>query len=174
MKYLLLITLVATSLSVTGQKLLEDKKDEFTGLQVKETSVEKLAHPLKMSGFAYNFAVRKVDAHYYFNLRMMSLNGEVFAIRKDSKFMLKLKNDSVITLLAPSFEVSGKGEAGSGLSAGNAQGVSIYYPITKDEISLIHASEIVKIRVYTSGGFTDQDIKEAGSKKIKAAFTLLQ
>lgn len=174
MKHLLLIALTAIYLPATAQKLAEDEKDEFTGLQVKETSVEKLAHPFKMSGFSYNFAVKKVDDRYYFNLRMMSLNGEVFAIRKDSKFMLRLKNDSVITLLSPSFEVSGKGEAGSGLSASSAQGVSIYYPITKQEISLINASEITKIRVYTSDGFTEQDIKEAGSKKVKAAFSLLQ
>jgi hypothetical protein len=165
--------LLMLSFSATAQKLTTNETDEFTRNQVKETSVEKLAHPFKMSGFAYNFSAKRINDNYYFNLRMMSLNKEVFAIRKDSKLMIRLKNDSIITLLAPSFEVSGTGKAGSGLSAGSAEGTSVYYPISRDEIDLLLSSEIVKLRVYTSEGYTEQDIKEAGSKKVKECFRLV-
>lgn len=168
-----ILPLLILSISVNAQKVTTDKKDQFTGLAVKETSVEQLAHPLKMNGFAYNFSTKKVDDKYYFNLRMMSLNKEVFAINKDSKLMILLKNDSVITLLAPSFVISGKGKAGSGLSAGNAEGLSIDYLISKEEIELLASSDIAKIRVYTSDGYTEQDIKETASKKVKKAFSLI-
>lgn len=174
MKYFILISLIAVNLPATAQKLVQNSKDEFTGNQIKETSVEKLAHPLKMNGFAYNFSVKRVNDTYFLNLRMMSLNKSVFAIREDSKLMIKLKNDSVITLFAAEFNVSGKGGAGSGLSAGNAEGTSVYYPISNEQIELILQSDISKIRVYTSDGFTEQDIKVAGGRKVKAAFSLLQ
>jgi hypothetical protein len=168
-----IIPLLLLSLSVQAQKVTTDKKDEFTGTEVKETSVEKLAHPVKMSGFAYNFSTKKINGQYFLNLRMMSLNKQVFAIRKDSKLMLLLKNDSIITLLAPEFEVSGKGKAGSGLSAQNAEGLRMNYPISEEEIAMILRSDIHKIRVYTSDGYTEQEIKEAGSEKVKKAFGLL-
>jgi hypothetical protein len=167
------IPLLFLSLSVHAQKVITDKKDEFTGNIVRETSVEKLAHPVKMSGFAYNFSAKKVNGHYFLDLRMMSLNKQVFAIRKESKLMLLLKNDSVITLLASDFEVSGKGKAGSGLSAQNAEGLRMNYPISEEEIAMILRSDIHKIRVYTSDGYTEQEIKEAGSEKVKKAFGLL-
>jgi hypothetical protein len=162
------------TVSATGQRLIVNKKDEFTGNHVKETSVEKLAHPFKMNGFAYNFSAKRVNETFFLNLHMMSLNKEVFAVRKDSRLMIRLKNDSVVTLFATEFDISGRGKAGSGLSSGNAEGASIYYPISADQIKDITESDIVKIRVYTTDGFTEQGIKKNGSEKVKKAFNLLQ
>jgi hypothetical protein len=167
----LLIPLLLISVSSFAQKLTENKRDDFTNKGIKQTSVEKLARSSKMSGFSYDFSIRKVDSTYLFNVRMMSFG--VYSIAKYDKFLIKLKNDSIITLYNPEYEISGRGRGSSGLSGSNTQGTSIYYPITVDQINQILQSDITKIRVYTTEGYSEEDVKESASDKVKAAFKLV-
>lgn len=172
MKLLLPLFLLICS-NAFAQKLVTNKTDEFTGKKVKETSIETLAKPLKMSGFTYTFAMKKVDENLYLNLRLMSLSNSVFSIKDGSVLSLKMDNDSVINLSNPEYTISKRGGAGAGLTSGNSEGVSLYFLISNENIELLKVHKIVKVRVYTTNGYTDQDIKAAADKKVKDALKLV-
>lgn len=172
MKPLLPLLLLLCS-SAFAQKLITDKTDEFTGKKVKETSVENLAQPFKMSGFAYKFSFKKVDDNLYFNVRIMSLSNSVFAIKDGEVLMLKMK-DTVVRLSNTDYVISKRGGAGgTGLSSGNSEGVSLYFPLTKESAELIKSKAIVKVRLYTTDGYSEQDVKAASDKRVKDALNLV-
>jgi hypothetical protein len=172
MKYLLPLFILICS-TTYGQKLVTDKTDEFTGARVKETSIENLAKPFKMSGFAYTFAFRKIDDKIYFNLRLMSMSNSVFSIKDGEILSLKLDNDSIINLSNGEYAISKRGGAGSGLSSGSSQGVSLLFPLSINSIDLLKTRPIVKVRIYTTDGYSEQEIKSSASKRVIDALTLL-
>lgn len=155
-----------------SQKIVTDKKDEFTGNSVKETSVENLAQPLKMSGYSYKFSFKKINENIYLGLRIMSLSNSVFAIKDGEVLMLKTE-DTVITLSNTKYEISSRGGAGSGLSSGSSHGVTLYFPLDNEAIQTIKSKMIIKLRLYTTDGYSEQDIKAAADKKVKTAINLI-
>lgn len=171
MKPLLPLFLLVCS-TAFSQKIVTDKKDEFTSNTVKETSVENLAQPLKMSGYSYKFTFKKVNENVYLGLRIMSLSNSVFAIKDGEVLMLKTE-DTVITLSNLKYEISSRGGAGSGLSSGNSQGVTLYFPLNKEAVDTIKSKSINKLRLYTTDGYSEQDIKAAADKKVKVALDLI-
>lgn len=169
----LLLPLLLFYSTAFAQKLVTDKTDEFTGKRVKETSIENLAQPFKMSGFAYKFTFRKVNNNLYFNLRIMSLSNSVFAVKDGEVLMLKTA-DTVIKLTNNEYTISKKGgSAGGGLSSAGSEGVSLYFPLNNESIELIKNKPIVKVRLYTTDGYTEQEIKSAADKRVKEALSLI-
>jgi hypothetical protein len=152
-----------------AQKLITDKTDEFTGKKVKETSVENLAQPL--SGIAYRFSFKKIDDNVYFNLRVIS-HGSVFAIKDGEVLMLKTA-DSVIKLSNTEYVISKKGGAGGGLSSSYSEGVSLYFRLNNESVELIKSKAIIKVRLYTTDGYTEQDVKASADKRVKDALALV-
>lgn len=169
---LLLPLLLIVSTNSFSQKLVTNKTDEFTGKKVKETSVETLARPFKMSGFAYTFSFKKVDDNLYFNLRAMSLSNSVFAIKDGEVLMLKTA-DTVLKLSNVEYTISKKGGAGGGLSSGGTEGVSLYFLLNSEAVELIKNKPILKVRLYTTEGYTEQDVKSASDKRVKDALGLI-
>lgn len=168
MKPLLPLLLLLCS-NVFAQKLITDKTDEFTGNKVKETSVENLAQPL--SGIAYRFSFRKINDKLYFNLRVIS-HGSVFAIKDGEVLMLKTA-DSVIKLSNTEYAISKKGGAGGGLSSSYSEGVSLYFKLDNESIELIKSKPIIKVRLYTTDGYAEQDVKASADKRVKDALALV-
>jgi hypothetical protein len=171
MKLILPILLLVCT-TAFAQKLVTNKTDEFTGNSVKETSVENLAQPLKMSGYSYKFSFKKINENVYLGLRIMSLSNSVFAIKDGEVLMLKTE-DTVITLSNSKYEISSRGGAGGGLSSSNSQGVTLYFSLNKDAVDTLKSKSINKLRLYTTDGYSEQDIKPAADKKVKAALNLI-
>lgn len=165
----LLLPLLLLCSTTFAQKLITNKTDEFTGKKIKETSVENLAQPL--SGFSYRFSFKKINDNVYFNLRIMS-HGSVFAI-KDGEVLLLKTADSVIKLSNTEYSISKKGGAGGGLSSGYSEGVSLYFPLNNEAIETIKSKPIVKMRLYTTDGYSEQDVKAAADKRVKQAIALV-
>jgi hypothetical protein len=165
----LLLPLLFFCSTAFAQKLITDKTDEFTGKKVKETSVENLAQPL--SGIAYRFSFKKIDDNVYFNLRVIS-HGSVFAIKDGEVSMLKTA-DSVIKLSNTEYVISKKGGAGGGLSSSYSEGVSLYFRLNNESVELIKSKAIIKVRLYTTDGYTEQDVKASADKRVKDALALV-
>jgi pimeloyl-CoA synthetase len=169
----LLLPLLLFCSTAFAQKLITDKTDEFTHHKVKETSIEILAHPFKMSGFSYDFRFKKVDEDVYLNLRIMLMSNSVFAIKDGRVLLLKMQNDSVIELKNSDYTISKRGAAGNGLSASNCEGASLYFSLSKEDIEMIKNNKIIKVRLYTTDGYTEQDVKAAADKRVKDALALV-
>lgn len=165
----LLLPLLLFCSTAFAQKLITDKTDEFTGKRIKETSVENLAQPL--SGFSYRFSFKKINDNVYFNLKVIS-HGSVFAIKDGEVLMLKTA-DSVIKLSNTEYTISKKGGAGGGLSSSYSEGVSLYFRLDNEAIGIIKTKPIVKVRLYTTDGYTEQDVKAAADKRVKNALALV-
>lgn len=169
----LLPLLLLVCLNSFAQKLVTDKTDEFTGKKVKETSIENLAQPFKMSGFAYKFSFKKIDDNLYFNVRIMSLSNSMFAI-KDGEVLYLKTADTVIKLSNVEYLISKRGGAGGGgLSSSASEGVSLYFPLNNESVEIIKSKPILKVRLYTTDGYTEQDVKAAADKRVKDALKLV-
>lgn len=169
---LLLPLLILICSTAFGQHLVTNSTDEFTGKKIKETSVENLAQPFKMGGFAYKFSFKRVNDNMYFNLRVMSLSNSVFAIKDGEVLMLKTA-DTVLKLSNTDYAISKKGGAGSGVFSSGSEGVSLYFPFNNEMVEMIKNKPIIKLRLYTTDGFSEQDIREAAAKKVKDALALI-
>lgn len=169
----LLPLLLLLCLNSFAQKLVTNKKDEFTGRYVKETSVEILSHPFKMSGYSYDFRFKSVDTDIYLNLKIMSISNSVFAIKDGNVLMLKMGNDSILKLSNSEYTISQSGKGASGIVGSACQGVSLYFPLSKEDIETIKNTKIVKVRLYTTDGYTEQVVKAVADKRVKDALKLV-
>lgn len=158
MKYTILFLL----LPVFGQaqKLAEDKKDEFTGAVVKRTRWEQFSGKLKH--FSYIRASR-IDNSFFIGYKL-SLSNHVFGVSKDAKLMLKLADSSVITATAIESQVTCKGCGAINIMGGTGPGMNMEYSLPADKFLDLLKSKVVKVRVYTTDGYSEAEIKEGNAE----------
>lgn len=155
MKAIFLLLFLLPQIGIS-QELIENKTDEFTKSKILRTSWE----PLTRTQTLYSFTqVAKINDNIYLRLKY-TIPHIVFSIREDDHVMLKLANDSIIKLPYPKSQVSCRGCGVNGLSMSNHDGVDISFLIDPDLAKLLSQNLIVKIRVYTTKGYTEEDVKE--------------
>ena len=167
---LIILILLAGVISKSfGQKIEENKTDDFTGKTVKRTSWESLFS--SSDGIAH-FRISEVGSDEIIDLKLM-LGGKVFSIEKDGEMMLKLDDGEVITLANYQSAISSKGAGATGMNGSGAEGVQVTYPMTKDQVSLLKAHKVVKVRIVYTDGALDSDVSDKNGTKIQACFNLL-
>lgn len=160
-----------------GQKIEENKYDEFTDNSVMRTSWEDLCtenHVLK-SSFNMFYRISRINDHYYFDVKLGLDN--VFSISDKDMLMLKLENDFIIKLENTKYKISEKGGAFTGKFSQQymapKQGVYIHYMISKEQLDLISKYSLTKIRVYTTDGYYEKDVKMKNYNKFKKSIGLI-
>jgi hypothetical protein len=174
MKKLLQITLAAIfvifSLQTTrAQTLEENKTDDFTNNKVKRTSWETVNETMSFSAY---FRISQINSDTFFDLKLM-IGGKVFSVKKDQELMFKLENGEVVKLANLEYTITCKGCGARGFIGSAAEGAKMSYLIDKDQLEKLKTSKVVKLRIYTSDGYVENDIKEKNSKKIQTAILLL-
>jgi len=114
----------------------------------------------------------RIDSVCYANLRL-SINGKVIAVEDGGKLMLKLANDSIITLYNNEYSVSRKGNASFGFMGSGVEGVNLFFPIPTEYYPILTTRKIIKIRLYTTGGYADQEIGDGAAVAFLDTFKLL-
>ena len=160
MKKLMLIFLLCP-LIASAQKIVEDKVDEFTKKHVKRSSWENFGFS---SGFSGYTRVEKIDGTIWLNLRFMT--GGVVAMKDGAKFMLMTKTDSVITLYNNTYEISCSGCGAIGLVGSAAQGLNVSFMLPESKIVYLIQNGLKKIRLYTTDGYVEREIKEKHVKSL--------
>ena len=166
-KLLTIILLIGFSIQVKGQKLVENKVDEFTGNQIKRTSWVTTSIGYSRT----NFGISKINNNFYLNLKM--LKGGVFSIAKGANIMFKLTNEEIITLSNNNYEITCTGCGAIGFVGSAAQGINTSYDITTEQLTKLKNIGIKKIRIYTSDGYLEDDLKSKHDRKIKKAISLI-
>lgn len=97
----------------------------------------------------------------------------VFAIDEGDLLMLKLDNGDVVKLECPEYTTTCAGCGSKGFLGSSAQGINVFYPLYKEDVEMILASRVDKVRVHTSDGYLDDTVKDDGAKKLQKALRLL-
>lgn len=164
--FLLLMTAFAISY---GQKLEENKVDDFTKSTIKRTSWETLNSTMKFTAF---FRVSKINDAEYFDLKLMMLN-KIFSITEGQEIMFKFDDDEILTLKNSKTAVTCTGCGARGFSGSAAPGISVSYQMNKEQKALLATKKITKIRIYTSDGYIENDLKEKFDESIKKSVVLV-
>lgn len=156
MKFILFL-LIFLPFSITAQRLVENKVDDFTKKAVKKTSWETICR--KGSFWTYAQA-SKVDSFRYLRFKIMS-NYDVYSVNENDELMLKLDNDSIITLKCLKYTISCRGCGSIGLVGSAAPGIEVIFSLNDPEYETLLHRKVVKMRLYTSKGYMEADMKES-------------
>lgn len=164
----LLILLLLPALC-RGQKIAENKIDEFTKHHVVRTEWELLD---RSDGFYTHVRISNIDNSIFLNLRWIH-NGEVGAVTEGTRIMLKMANDSIITLQTLKSVVSCRGCGAVGFAGSTGYGYDLACALSAEELAALSSLTIKKIRIYLSEGYEEHEIKEKNSQAIKNQILLI-
>jgi hypothetical protein len=167
---IILILLTGIITKSFGQKLEESHTDDFTGKTVKRTSWETLSSSMSTMSNAH-FRISLVGDFETFDMKLMM--NKVFSIDKDAQLMLKLDDGEVVTLQNLEYQITCKGCGATGFAGSEAEGIEVRYPLSKEQIIILKAHKVVKVRTTTNDGYFDNDIKDKNASKIQACLNLL-
>jgi hypothetical protein len=153
-----------------GQKLKENKVDEFTGRIIKSTSLEYIVNEQPMFGnpFIFGIQIERIDSLIVLKAELQ-LRG-VFSIRKDQDLMFKLEEGKMVTLKNNEYVISER--------YGDRQIAHINYVIGyinegSETLELMKNYKVAKLRIYTSDGYIDKEIKEKNQDIIKKCIEIV-
>ncbi|WP_312208265.1 hypothetical protein [Empedobacter sp.] len=168
----IIIYLFFISSFINAQESEKNYKDEFTGDNIKRSSWEFLNNA--SNGFTAKFRLSNIENLYYLDLKMMigTSSPKVFSIHEGDKLMFKLKNDEIIEINSLSSEITCTGCGSTGLIGSKAQGIKTTYALTDEQFNKLKSEPVSKIRIYTTDGYVENDVKGKHSKTIQKAFQL--
>lgn len=149
MKQLLTVLLLVPFFGISQNVFVE--KDQFTGAEKKETTMEEVSSGLRLKGMTYGQVKTLV---FFIEL------GRVGSISKDAKIMLKMANDSVYTYLNES----------------NFNADKYLYStiiLTDKEMALFKTNQLKAVRIYMNDGYQDYTVKDTKLDAIQRIIKLL-
>lgn len=148
-KILTLLLLIFITGQTFSQKLVKDEVDEFTGIAVRETSLERITWSKKL---VYSISYTQTDSFYFQSLEI-GLPG-VFSMDQNDEIMFKLSDGKIMTFKNMKYGISRTwGTLGW-------QALTVGMIITQEELNELIENPPVKIRVYTSTGFVEEEVAE--------------
>jgi hypothetical protein len=180
MKKILVIATLCLPFTVSAQKLLKPNVDKISGDTTWSTSKEKLyfhANYLTSQGEAVECWVEQIGK---LKAKALVLNpqttnlSKAFSILKDQKAYLKLSDNTTITLVSATYDYGtvNAGYAGDHLLT---KGAAIaFYTLSDSDIEKIKSSPLTFLRIQTTNGDFDCDIKPKFSEVIKKEIELFE
>lgn len=157
MKRLLLAATLLPLLS-TGQKIVENRVDDFTHHKIVRTNWEALVQ--KFGGHNIIHArMSRINDAIFLDYRFM-YDGSVIAVDEGANLMIKTDGDSVVTLKNMRYQISCKGCGTTGFTGNGLQGLDLSFPLTGDQAHYLLLHKAVKVRIYTTDGYIEDEVKE--------------
>lgn len=170
MKKIILILIIITSANYTfGQELTKNEVDEFTGKTVKETSWETLNKKSKLYSYV---RFRKVDSTIYFVFKMM-IGNKVYSVDKGEVLYLKFADEEIVKISNSQYQLTTYGAGAVGLIGSKALGVELTCLINQETLSKLEEKTLAKVRVYTSDGYVEAEVKEKQAENFKELAKLI-
>jgi hypothetical protein len=175
-KLILLTALLFPFLMSSAQKIEKSIIDDFTGNKVIYTSWEKIksnnitGRNQLLARFRYENNLQYFELKWITGESLGNQSGR-FSVADDAKLLLKLSNGEVVTLKSIEYSIAQKGLGTTGLSFSALYGMHLKY--IGDDISKLSGKEYVtKVRIYTTDGYVDIELKEKDSKKINELYAI--
>ena len=172
MRRLLFVLLVFFPILMCAQKIDKNEIDEFTGVKTIYTNWEKFKTGNGLTG-KDNLMFRFTSLNGVETFHLKWVTCEMLSIREGAKLMFKMSDNSIITLTSISYAIAAKGDGVTGLSMSGILGISCIYD-GNDIEAFAKDSYLTKLRIYTTDGYVDIDIKEKDAQKINRAYKLMK
>ena len=170
MRNIILVLLLTTSFHYTfGQKIVKNEIDEFTGKTVKETSWLTLNKSSKLYSYV---RFRKVDSTIYFVFKMM-VGNNVYSVDEGEVLYLKFTDDEVLKISNSHYQLTTYGAGATGLIGSKALGVELTCIINPAILSKLEEKTLAKVRVYTSQGYAEAEVKKKQADSFKELAELI-
>ena len=151
-----------------AQNIVENKVDEFTKTSIKRTSWENLTSSIIYTTY---FRFSKINNELFFDLKL--IDGTVFYISEGQEIMFKLSNDEILTLNNFKSEHTCTGCGAKGFVGSTGNGIQVSYPLNKEHFELLKKYDVLKIRIYTSEGYREDELKTKNLKKFKKGLSII-
>lgn len=163
MKKIILLFMMLAGLTMNAQKCkyAKNEVDKFTNKTILETKTDAFGISGIGMGFSSSYSLYKSDDNKYIKF-MFTTTGSVFAISKGEGVMLKLQNGDVVTLDFLESVVSDISHNTAMKSS--VKKITTLVPITDQNIEKFNNSLVTDIRVYTTDGYVDDEVKEKRAK----------
>jgi hypothetical protein len=137
---------------------IKETIDEFTKSKIRETKLFTVASGLSQN---VNFQLSKVDSDFHLTIRYEVLGFSPLVIEKGSELMLKLTNDSILTVYA--LETSVAGSKGGG---GKTTQLFGRYTVTSEQLSILGNVPSTKLRFITTSGYIEKEFTAPGTDRL--------
>ncbi|WP_139150357.1 hypothetical protein [Flagellimonas zhangzhouensis] len=164
-----LILFSSMSEFVLGQEIVKNEVDEFTGSRVIESSWESLT---KNSSLYSYVRFRKIDDEVFLNFKFM-IGNKVFSVDKGEVLYLKFVDDEIVKLFNAEYQLSNFGDGAIGIVGSQMLGVELICLIDNTILLKLKEKNLDKIRVYTSKGYAETNIKSKQALKLNELARLL-
>lgn len=162
MRHIILLAAVLVAIQTQAQTI-SSSVDEFSGIEVRETSIERLTKGQQVDTY-FKFAKAEQVLVLYLDAALQSGNV-IFSVRKGDRLQFKLSNGEVVTLNAHKGAVSRRGRVES---------AAVMYVLDEDAIAALTASNVEKLRIHTSKGAWDEDVKQKHAEVLREALAMLR
>lgn len=161
MKKLLLLLAFILPMLANAMKIETDQIDEFTGQRTVITSWEKINYDQNHIRFRLQNGILFLDWK-------MLYNGAI-VISEGDKILFKAVDGDISSYESATTEFGSKGAGATGIGGSLAWGIFAHY-IGPLEWFTNHTTKL--IRIYTSEGYIDREVKEKEGRKISALYKL--
>jgi len=179
MKRALFITICLLPFIVNAQKLLKPDIDKLSGDTIWSTSKEKLyAHGnfLTAQGEAVECSVMRLERSkskvLILNPQTLNQSGR-FGISRGQKAYLKLSDNTNVTLESSTDDFGGGQNNYTGGIALRSRSAVGYYDLSDADIKSLKSATLVFLRIETSAGNFDCDIKPKNAELLRKQITLI-
>jgi len=160
---------MCSSFTAYAQKIEKNEIDDFTGERVVYTNWERLHWGVRVLGkqILTRFGFENGSGVFLLNW----VCETVLAVREDDKILFKLDNGEVHELVSNSYEIAAPGAATVNMLWGstNSIGLSLLY---KGDLSFFGKGIVTKIRVNTTDGYIDIDLKKKEGEKLRKQYNV--
>lgn len=166
-----LILLLALTISYCQAQTLEKNEvDEFTGKKIKQTSYEILCQNFTLNMFISAKSIN--DSINFLRLKLIVGSGAAHSINEGDIFYLKLKDGKIVELKNSQYAISCTGCGARGFIASQAQGTETNWFLTEGNVIDLTSSGVSKIRIYTSKGYLESEVKESRTNTVASLLKL--
>jgi hypothetical protein len=177
MKKLLLLAFLFFPFIVSAQKLKKPIIDKISGDTIWTTSLDKLylhGNYLTAQGEAIQCEIDRVGKTYVLVLIPQTMNERsVFAVNEDQKTYLKFSDNSMLTFSNGAFKISDAQVSEAGGFINDKGSLTMTFALTPDDIAKILSSSLAFVRIETTEGNFDCDIKPKFADPIKKQLQLV-
>lgn len=165
-RFLLLLAFLSVCGTALSQKIVKDEKDAFTGSHVIETSYTAISD-------GFNCSLRIVNDTRTL-LAVFNCDDNVYTMEEGAEFMLKLQNDSIITLQNLKYSVAEYWSTSIGRLRLSHFNLNTKYILSDEQIKQLQTMPITVVRFYTTDGYIERKVSGKNSKKILKLFNLIK